>query len=200
MKVSYNWLTEYVEKLPKPEKLADLLTMHSFEVKDIGKQGNDYLLDIDGLPNRAHDCLSYIGIARECSAVANLKFKIKNLKLNEAKDLNVKDFIDVKVIDKEACPRYTARVISGIKIGPSPKWIQKRLKTMGQKPINNVVDATNYVMLETGQPLHAFDFNKIEGKKIIVRRAKKGETITTLDNETCALDEDILVIADSKNP
>jgi len=198
MKISYNWLKEYVEKLPKPEKLAELLTLRSLEVKSVEKSKNDCILDIDILPNRAHDCLSHMGVARECSAVANLKFKIKNLKLNETKDLDVKDFIDVKVEDKEACPRYTARVITDIKIGPSPTWIQERLKAIAQKPINNIVDATNYVMFEMGQPLHAFDQEKLDDKKIIVRKARKGEKIITLDNETRNLDESVLVIADTK--
>lgn len=169
MKISYNWLKNYVPKLAKPGELADLLTKHSSEVKSIEKISNDYILDIDILPNRAHDCLSHIGVARECSAVANLKFKISNLKLNEAKDLNVKDFIDVKVNDKDACLRYIARVITDIKVGSSPAWMQERLKSMGQKPINNIVDTANYVMFEMGQPLHTFDYDKLDGKKIIVR-------------------------------
>ena len=205
MKISYNWLKEYVKNLPKPEKLADLLTMHSFEVEDMlevrlptGKL--DFVFDIDILPNRAHDCLSHIGVARECSALLNSKLEIRNPKLIEDKKLKVENFVDVEVKDSELCPRYTARVITDIKVGPSPKWLQGRLKAVGQQPINNIVDATNYVAFEIGQPLHAFDAEKLTGKKIIIRRAKKGEKITTLDNEKCELDNDILVIADSKNP
>ncbi|OGZ31870.1 MAG: phenylalanine--tRNA ligase subunit beta [Candidatus Portnoybacteria bacterium RBG_13_40_8] len=200
MKVSYNWLEEYVEKLPKPEKLAELLSVHSFEVKSVEKSNEDYILDIDILPNRAHDCLSHIGIARECVAVANSKFKIQNPKFTESKNLKTRDFITVEVQDRDACPRYTARVITDIKIEPSPTWMQKRLAAIGQKPINNVVDATNYVMFETGQPLHAFDYEKLEGKKIIIRGARKGEKIITLDNEICELNEGTLIIADAKNP
>jgi len=200
MKISYNWLKEYVEKLPKPEKLVDLLTVHSFEVKTAEKSANDYILDIDILPNRGHDCLSYIGVARECAALIDSKLKLPAIKLIEDKNLKAGNFINVEIKDKDACPRYTARVITDIKIGPSPIWLQEKLKSMGQKLINNVVDAANYVMFETGQPLHAFDYDKLEGKRIIVRRAKKGEKITTLDNETCELNEDILVIADVKSP
>ena len=200
MKISYSWLKEYINKLPKSEKMADLLTIHSFEVKNIEKNGNDYMLDIDVLPNRAHDCLSYLGIARECAALIGSKFKIPVADLTESKNIKAGDFIKVEIQDKEGCPRYVARVIQDIKIGPSPEWMKERLKAMGQKPINNVVDAANYVMFETGQPLHAFDYEKIEGKKIIVRRAKNGEKITTLDNENCKLDGDILVIADAKSP
>lgn len=206
MKISYNWLKEYVKSLPKPEKLADLLTMHSFEVENIEKIGKDYVLDIDVLPNRAHDCLSHIGVARECSALLNYKwakspqaYQITRPKLKE----NIKkvgEFVKVEVKDTQACPRYTARVITNIKVGSSPEWLKQRLKALDQKSINNIVDATNYVMFETGQPLHTFDYEKIEGKTIIVRKAKKGEKITTLDGEKCNLDNDILIIADRRSP
>jgi len=204
MKISYNWLKEYVAKLPKPEKLADLLTAYSFEVKSVEKRGDDFVLDIDILPNRAHDCLSHFGVAREVAAITRMPMRIKNElnanKLKEDRKLRVEKFIKVGVKDKIGCPRYTARVVSNIKVGPSPKWLKQRLETIGQKSINNIVDATNYVMFETGQPLHAFDFDKISGKKIIIRRAKKGEKMTTLDGEVCKLDENVLVIADNKSP
>jgi len=200
MKVSYNWLREYVKNLPQPQKLADLLTTHSFEVKSTEKINGDHLLDIDVLPNRAHDCLSYIGIAKECAAVVNLKFNIKKIEPIESKKIKTSEFIGVEVKDKNACPRYIVRLIKSIKIGPSPDWLQKKLKAIGQKPINNIVDVANYVMFETGQPLHAFDYEKLEGKKIIVRKAKNKEKIITLDGETCELDDSVLVICDSKDP
>jgi len=207
MKISYNWLKEYLPKLPKPEKLAELLTAHSFEVKEITKTAKDYILDIDILPNRAHDCLSYIGVARECAALLKSKIQIPCLagrqaksKLIEDKRLKTSDFIKVEIQDKEGCLRYTARVIDGVKIGPSPKWLKQRLESINQNTINNIVDAANYIMLETGQPLHAFDYEKLSGKKIIVRKAKKGEKITTLDNEDYELSSDILVIADIESP
>jgi phenylalanyl-tRNA synthetase beta chain len=212
MKFSYNWIKERVKNLPKPEKLADLLTMHSFEVKTIEKTGNDYLLDVDVLPNRAHDCLCYLGIARECAALIKTKIENQKSKLSESKKLKTADFISVEIKDKDGCFRYTARVITNIKIGPSPKWLQDKLKSIGQKPINNVVDAANYVMFENGQPLHAFDYEKIEGKPrpqsgsrqgsgktIVVRKAKNKEKIITLDGETCELDDSVLVVADSND-
>jgi phenylalanyl-tRNA synthetase beta chain len=199
MKVSYNWLKEYVKNLPKPEKLADLLTIHSFEVKAIEKTGSDYLLDIDILPNRAHDCLCHLGVAKECAALIKSKIKIQKLKLTESKTKKAENFIKIEVKNREDCPRYIARVITDIKIGPSPKWLQDKLKSIGQKSINNVVDAANYVMFEMGQPLHAFDYEKIEGRKIIVRKARNKEKITTLDGETCELDDSILVITDDKD-
>ena len=137
MKISYNWLKEYVKNLPRPEKLADLLTMHSFEVEGIEKVSNDYVLDVDILPNRAHDCLSHVGVAREAAALTNGKFQVSSFKLQESK-LKVEDFMSVEVKDSELCPRYTARVITDIRVGPSPKWLQERLKTVGQQPINNI--------------------------------------------------------------
>lgn len=201
MVFSHNWLQSFFKKrLPKPEKLAELLTMHSFEVSEVKKIGNDSVLDIDVLPNRACDCFSHQGIARECGVL--LKSEIRNPKseIREDKNLKAKDFIKVEVKNKMACPRYTARVVTDVKIGPSPKWIKNRLKVCGLRPINNVVDIANYVMLETGQPLHAFDGQKLEGKKIIVRFAKNREKIVTLDEEKYDLNENILVIADAKKP
>ena len=200
MKISYNWLKEYVKSLPKPEKLADLLTIHSFEVENIEKIGKDYILDIDVLPNRAHDCLSHIGVAREAAAITGLKFKVPGSRLSEDKNLKTSDFIKIEVKDRTECPRYTARVITNIKVESSPEWLKQKLKALDQKSINNIVDATNYVMFETGQPLHTFDYEKIEGKTVIVRKAKKGEKITTLDREKCNLDNNILIIADRRGP
>ena len=200
MKISYNWLKEYVKNLPTPEKLAEILTMHSFEVKEINKVGKDRVLDIDILPNRAHDCLSHIGVAKECAALLNSKFKAQSAKLKEDKKIKTSDFVKVEVKNSNLCPRYTARAITGIKVGSSPIWLKDRLEAIGQKSINNIVDVSNYAMLETGQPLHAFDLDKLSGNQIIVRKAKKGEKILTLDNEKYDLDESILVIADANEP
>ena len=211
MLFSYNWLQSFFKsKLPSPEKLADLLSRHFAEVEELRKENKDFLLDIDVRPNRAPDCFSHLGIARECAALTKLKIKNalvrpadgsrKKLKIIEDKKLKAKDFVSVEVRPQQSCPRYTARVICDVKVGPSPKWIRDRLIVCGLRPINNIVDIANYVMLETGQPLHAFDLEKIENRKIIVRFAKKGEKILTLDEEKYDLDEDILIIADEKSP
>ena len=201
MVFSYNWLQSFFKrKLPTPEKLADLLSGHFAEVEEIRKENKDFVLNIDVRPNRAGDCFSHLGIAREIAAILNYKLEIKNGKLIEDRNLKAKDFVRVDVKHREACPRYTARVIVEVKVGPSPKWLQERLKVCGLRPINNIVDIANYSMLESGQPLHAFDGEKIEGETIIVRFAKKGEKITTLDEEKYDLDNDILVIADLKTP
>ena len=131
MNFSYNWLQSYFKKkLPKLEKLAEFLTMHSFEVEDLKKIGRDFVLDIDVLPNRGSDCFSHIGIAREIGAVLNYKFQSPNFKLKEDKKLKTRDFISVEVKDEKACFRYTARVIAGVKVAPSPKWIQQRIEAL----------------------------------------------------------------------
>lgn len=197
---SYNWLKSFFRKnLPGPKKLADVLTMKAFEVKEVKKFGKDWILNIDVPTNRA-DCLSHLGIAKEISAILNLKLKTKESLLKEDKKLKTKDFVNVEVKNKNECRRYTAKVIFDVKVKSSPNWIQERLKACNLRPINNIVDAANYVMLETGQPLHAFDLEKLKEKKIIVRFAKKGEKILTLDGEKYSLDENILVIADKKDP
>lgn len=201
MKFSYNWLQSFFKKeLPDPERLAEILTLHLAEVEEVRKEEGDFVLDIDIRPNRAGDCFSHLGIARELSAILNAKLQPGNHKLIEDKALKAKDLISVDVKSKSACLRYSARVIANVKVFPSPKWIQERLKICGLRPINNIVDATNYVMLETGQPLHAFDKEKIKGEEILVRFAQKGEKITTLDEENYDLEGNILVIADSEGP
>ncbi|MCK4474073.1 phenylalanine--tRNA ligase subunit beta [Candidatus Parcubacteria bacterium] len=175
--------------------------MSSFEIEKLEKKGDDWVLDIDVLPNRAGDCFSHLGIARECAALLNLKLKTQNTKFQpKTQNLDIKNLLKIKVENSDLCSRYTARVMIDVKIGESPEWMRERLKVCGLQPINNVVDIANYVMLELGQPLHAFDLHKISGKKIIVRKAKKGEKIITLDNNKFNLAQDILIIADEKNP
>ncbi len=201
MKFSYNWLQSFFKrKLPFPEKLAELLTLYFAEVEEIKKEGNDFILDIDVRPNRGSDCFSHMGIAREIAAISGFNFQFPSFRLNEDEKLKAKDFLTVKIKDKNACPRYTARVITDVKVKSSSKWIQDRLKVCGLRPISNIVDIANFVMLETGQPLHAFDGEKLAGKKIIVRFSTEGEKITTLDEEKYDLDKNILVIADAKSP
>lgn len=222
MKFSYKWLQSYFKKkLPTPDKLAEVLTMHSFEVEGVEKVEQDWVLDVSVTPNRAADSFSHLGLAQEIGIILGFEGDIPLSKLKEEPDLKVSDFINVQVENSEDCPRYTARLLTDIKIGPSPKWIQERLEACGLRPISNVVDATNYVMLETGQPLHAFDLNKISGvqipnskspirnksqisnpklKTIIVRRAKRGEKIITLDNEKYNLNKNVLLIVDEGGP
>ena len=157
------------------------------------------VLDIEVTANRG-DCLSVIGIAREIGALTSKQVKypqaLKECSANEEID----KLIDVSVKDTSLCPRYTGRIIRNVKIAPSPSWLAKRLEAAGIRSINNIVDITNYVLIETGQPLHAFDYNKISGKKIIVREAKQKESIFALDEIKRQLSSDMLVIADKKGP
>ncbi len=156
------------------------------------------VLELEITPNRP-DCLSMMGIAREISALYGTKMKIPDTDMNEA-DPPVEKLASVEVADTTGCPRYTARVLANVQTGPSPDWMQKRLKLAGIRPINNVVDITNYVMLETGHPLHAFDKNLLENGRIVVRLARPDEKIKTLDETEHVLTADMLVIADSERP
>jgi len=200
MKFSYNWIQSLIkQKLPEPEKLVELLTMHSFEIEESIKEKNDFVFDIAVLPNRGHDCFSHMGMAREIATLMGVKYEGIKTNLKEDASIKAKDFIAVDISDKD-CRRYTAGVMTDVKVNQSPDWIKERLMACGLRPINNIVDIANYAMLETGQPLHAFDADKIADKKIIVRKAKKAEKIETLDDETLNLDSDILLITDSSGP
>ncbi|SKA08231.1 phenylalanine--tRNA ligase subunit beta [Selenihalanaerobacter shriftii] len=159
---------------------------------------NDFILELDLTPNYA-DCLSMIGVAREVAAMTGNELKLPEPKF-EAKGLEVSELTSINVEDEDLCPRYTARVIKNVEVKESPLWLQKRLRAIGIRPINNIVDITNYVLMEFGQPLHAFDYDKLAENRIVVRRAKAGEKLITLDDEERELDEDMLVIADAQKP
>jgi len=156
----------------------------------------DVIFDLDVTPNRP-DCLSVIGVAREIAALTGEPLRLSPIHYEEIED-SIDSFASVDIAEPDLCPRYCASLITGIKIAPSPSWLQQHLNSCGMRPINNVVDVTNYVMLEYGQPLHAFDYHKLKGRQIIVRRAGNGETITSLDGTKRALNPDILVIADKE--
>ena len=196
MLFSYNWLSEYVQgELPSPKRLGDLLSMHAFEVEEVRKLRDDWILDIDVLPDRAHDALNHMGIAREIAAITEKKFipcKTAEFEVGNEKVLRV------SIRSKNLVPRYHALVIKGVKVGKSPKWLKERLEAVGVNSINNIVDITNYVMLETGQPSHAFDYNKIQGNTMILRAAKDKEKIVTLDDEKFDLPKGALIIEDAK--
>ena len=143
------------------------------------------------------DCYSVIGIAREAAATFDKPFVLPDVTVKE-NDEKVEDYISVEVQDQDLCPRYCARVCTNIKIGPSPEWMQRRLASSGIRPINNLVDITNYVMEEYGQPMHAYDLSTVSGKKIVVKRAKDGDQFVTLDGQTRNLDHDVLMICDAE--
>ena len=156
---------------------------------------DDHVVEFEITPNRP-DCLSVIGLAREVSATFDTPLTLHEPVVKGGGAGNLAELLDVETPDPDLCPRYTARMVRGVKIGPSPKWMRERLRSMGVRPINNIVDITNYVMLEYGQPMHAFDYRYVKGGKIVVRRAQEGEELTTLDGNVRKLTPSMLVIAD----
>ena len=156
---------------------------------------DDHVVEFEITPNRP-DCLSVIGLAREAAATFGGELKLHEPVVRGGAEGCLFDLLDVETPDADLCPRYTARMVRNVKIGPSPKWMRERLRAMGVRPINNIVDITNYVMLEYGQPMHAFDYRYVNGGRIIVRRAAEGEELTTLDGQVRKLNGDHLVIAD----
>jgi len=156
---------------------------------------DDHVVEFEITPNRP-DCLSVIGLAREAAATFDKPLALHTPEVKGGADGVLTELLDVETPDPELCPRYTARMVRNVKIAPSPKWMRERLRAMGVRPINNIVDITNYVMLEYGQPMHAFDYRYVNGGKIIVRRAQEGEELTTLDGNVRKLTANMLVIAD----
>jgi len=198
MKVSYKWLNEYFDgKLPKVEKAAEILTMNSSEVDAVEKVGNDYLLDVKILPNMAHSCLCHRGIAQEFGALLDLKTKKYCRDFEDYKIGDVSKNLKVVIENPADCRRYIGRVIENVRIGSSPKWLEEKLETIGQRSINNLVDATNFVMNEIGQPMHVFDADKLVGDTIEIKRVKVCDQIKTLDGRFVDLDESVLTISNN---
>ncbi len=197
MKVSYKWLKELVNIEEKPELLAEDLSMVGLAVDNIEHLGYDSILVLDLTADRG-DCLSHVGVGREIAAIYGEELKIPGYGKIEDKSNDLD--ISIEIDAKDLCYRYTGLVMDNVKVGPSPIWLKERLESLGVRSINNIVDITNYLLLETGQPLHAFDYNKLNGHKIIVRRAKDDEKIVTLDSVERKLNENILVIADESEP
>ncbi|MEK7107015.1 MAG: phenylalanine--tRNA ligase subunit beta, partial [Patescibacteria group bacterium] len=221
MRISRNWLQTFFEaSLPDARVLSDALTFHAFEIESV--EGD--VLGVKVTPNRGHDCLSHRGIAKEISATLNIPMKNDPLALRF--NLNPRaEAVKISIENPKLCARYIAGYIQGVKVGPSPDWLRESLESIGQKSINNIVDAANFAMFNLGQPLHAFDAERLASSqqstkgtavcspslrsgtnrepvagskyKIQVRNAKKGEKITTLDNKEYALSESMLVIADA---
>ncbi|MBR3641802.1 MAG: phenylalanine--tRNA ligase subunit beta, partial [Oscillibacter sp.] len=159
---------------------------------------DDHVVEFEITPNRP-DCLSVIGLAREASATFRRPLTLHTPEVKGCGG-NIAELVDIEIEDGELCPRYTARMVKNVRIAPSPLWMRERIRAAGLRPINNIVDITNYVMLEYGQPMHAFDFSCVEGGRIIVRTAREGETITTLDGNARKLTTDMLCICDENRP
>jgi phenylalanyl-tRNA synthetase beta chain len=211
MLVSWNWLKEYVGLDMPVDELTRRLTMAGLNLEDAHRPlDGEIAIDLEVTSNRP-DCLGHIGVAREVSVLFSRDLKIPEAR-PKAVAARTADATSVAIEDESLCPLYVARVIRGVKIVPSPDWLARRLAAASFKrdpdtgayqtyrPINNVVDITNYVLLECGQPLHAFDFAKLRGGKIVVRRARAGEAIEAIDHETYKLDPEMLVIADAERP
>ncbi|MBI5457452.1 phenylalanine--tRNA ligase subunit beta [Candidatus Kaiserbacteria bacterium] len=197
MKISREWLQAYFEKpLPAAQELADALTFHAFEIEIVEGE----VLDVKVTPNRGHDCLSYRGIAKELSAILNLPLVPHPYGITDVSLEPKTDSLKVMIENPQLCPRFTAAYITGVKVGDSPEWLRTALESIGQKSINNIVDATNYVMFNIGQPLHAFDAAKLTEKEGVraldVRMAKNEEKMLGLDDKEYALASSMLVIAD----
>ncbi len=195
MKISLNWIKEYVEIPKKSEILAHKLTLSGQEVEKIEDVEGDTVFELEVTPNRP-DCLNFIGLAREISAILNKTLrqpKIKKVKFSNNK-------CDILIQDKKDCHRYIGAIIKDVCVKPVSQDIKKKIFSLGLRSVNNIVDITNFCLMETGQPMHAFDYDKLEGGKVIVRRAKKGEKIIAIDDVEYALDPSILVIADAKRP
>src|ERR1700722_11887381 len=197
MKISLEWLGQFLAGPIDAQVAADALTNGGLPVEVIETVGADTVIDVEVTSNRG-DCLSHIGVARELAALLNREFT--DLPKTTDKSAGPSGLAGLRIESPHLCPHYTARVIRNVKIGPSPQWMQRRLTAVGLRSINNVVDATNYVLFEMGQPLHAFDFDKIDGRQIVVRNAAAGEKLTSLDGHERTLSTNMLVIADAARP
>jgi phenylalanyl-tRNA synthetase beta chain len=196
MFISYNWLRELTGTKLSPEEIRDRLTSVGLAVDAVEARGDDSAIDVE-VPSNRGDCLSHLGIARELAVIEKSKVQGPTSKLENSEG-KTSEFASVDIRDPDLCPRYSARVVRGVKIGPSPEWLVKKLESIGQRPINNVADITNFVLHEFGQPLHAFDLAKLAETSIVVRRASDGEMLKTLDGAERKLDPEMLVIADAK--
>jgi phenylalanyl-tRNA synthetase beta chain len=195
MKISYNWLRELTGVEWGPAELRDRLTLSGLEVEGVEEAGGDFVFEIAVLSNRP-DWMSHLGVAREVGVMTGRGVSLPGM-IPAVIAGRAEEFTSVRIEAPDLCPRFTARVVRGVRVGPSPAWLAGRLEAVGLRPINNVADITNFVMLELGQPLHAFDLDKLDERRIVVRRARAGERLRTLDGAERELDPEMLVIADA---
>ena len=198
MIVSWEWLGQYVALDMPLEDLTDRLTMSGLNLEGTESVAEDIAIDLEVTSNRP-DCLGHVGVAREVSVLYALPLDIPDPQPPTASD-SVNDATSVEITCPELCPRYTARVLRGVQVGPSPDWLVRRLATLGIASVNNIVDATNYVLLETGQPLHAFDLDKLTEGRIVVREAAAGEQFKAINHTNYTLAPGMCVIADAEKP
>jgi phenylalanyl-tRNA synthetase beta chain len=198
MKYSLTWLRDYCPANVPADILARQLTAVGFEVESFARVGDDVVFDVDVVPVR-NDCLSMVGLAREISFLTGAPLTLPPVFI---KEVHIpKEFsADVELVAQDLCPRYSARIVTDVRVGASPPWLAQRLEAVGVRSLNAVVDITNFVNLETGQPLHAFDLAKLRGRKLVIRRAAAGEKIVLIDDRELALCDEDLVIADAEGP
>ncbi|MCX6754404.1 MAG: phenylalanine--tRNA ligase subunit beta [Candidatus Nomurabacteria bacterium] len=198
MLISYNWLKSYIADIPSEDEIASLLTFKLCEIEDIEKLPNgDTVYDLKILPDRAHDLLSHMGVAREIAGLLGISFKLPEYKIPKSIGTDLK--IDIQTPN---CRRYMGRIIRDIKVEPSPKWMVEYLASIGQRSINNIVDATNIVMFDSGQPIHAFDLKQLSYERIIVKNAKEGESFQLVGSEKISValkDTDMMITDGTKN-
>jgi phenylalanyl-tRNA synthetase beta chain len=198
MKVSLNWLREFVDIPLDPKDLKQSLTVLGLGVESIVQSDGDWVLDVEVTTNRP-DCLSHYGVARELSTwyrkpLKRLEYTLKETRTRAASE------VSIEIVDSDLCARYCGRVVQNVRVRPSPAWLTTRLEAVGLRPVNNVADVTNYVLMELGHPLHAFDLDQLRQRRIIVRRARPGELLRTLDGANRTLTSENLVIADAERP
>jgi phenylalanyl-tRNA synthetase beta chain len=198
MLVSWKWLQDYVPLKVSHAELTQRLMMAGLNHESTEAAGSDFCIDLEVTSNRP-DCLGHIGVAREAAVLLGEQLKLPQPAPKTAGEA-IEKSVKIQIDAPELCPRYSARLIRGVKIKPSPAWLVDRLQAIGQPAINNVVDVTNFVLMECGQPLHAFDFRKLAGGRIIVRRAKHDEQFPAIDHKTYTLTSDMCVIADAQRP
>ncbi len=198
MRILLSWLREYVEAPEPAPELAQALTMAGLEVESVSEEGGETVLEIALTPNRV-DAANHLGVAREIGAIFGRSVRSPEIRVREDAQ-PAAGAAAIEIADADLCARYVGRVARGVRVGPSPDWIRRRLEMCGVRAINNVADITNYVLLEVGQPTHAFDLDTLQDARIIVRRAEPGERLTTLDGAERVLTRDRLVIADGRRP
>lgn len=199
MKATYNWIKEYVPEFDGDiREMCERFTMSGSEVEFFEEAGDDFMIELTVTSNRV-DCLGMLGLARDFAAATGKPLVKPTLTANTSKEL-ASEVCSVKIEATKECPRYSAMVIEGVKVGPSPDWMVKRLETIGLRSVNNIVDATNYALFVTNQPFHAFDLDQVDGGKIIVRQAKKGEKLVALNDKEYELDPSMTVITDPSGP
>jgi phenylalanyl-tRNA synthetase beta chain len=192
---SFDWLCRYVDPEADVSAVAERLTAAGLAVEGIEPRGGDFLLDVDVTTNRP-DCMNHLGLAREVAVAFGKPLKVPDANPSESR-IATSEWATVELDDAVGCPRYVARVVQGVQGGPSPDWLVEHLESLGMRSINNIVDISNFVLWELGQPTHAFDLDKLSERRIVVRRGVGGETLVTLDGERRELDAEMLVIADA---